>query len=317
MSTQIIASVLISFGISAVVCPFLIPFLKKIKFGQQVRDDGPQSHLKKQGTPTMGGLAFLISILITSLFFAADYPRILPIVLMTLGFGLIGFLDDFIKIVMKRSEGLNPIQKLAGQFVLTGIFCFYLVEYSGLGTSIRLPFTNLEWEMGWLYIPLVFLVVLGTDNGVNFTDGLDGLCSSVTIVVAVFFLFMSRKNAGGIEPAAGAVAGALAGFLLYNVYPAQVFMGDTGSLALGAFVSSTALMLRSPLILILVGFIYLAEVLSVILQVTYFRLTGGKRLFRMAPIHHHFELGGWSETRVVAVFAIVTAMLCLIAYPGA
>ncbi len=316
MNRDVIAAVLIAFGVSAVLCPVLIPFLKKLKFGQQVRDDGPQAHLKKAGTPTMGGLAFLASVIVTSLIFVGRYPRIVPILFLTVGFGIVGFLDDYIKIVMKRSEGLNPAQKLLGQLVITGIFCFYMVRYSGLGTVIHIPFLGVDWDMGWLYVPMVFVAVLGTDNGVNFTDGLDGLCTSVTILVATFFTVVAMGEGSGIAPASAAVAGALLGFLLFNVYPAKVFMGDTGSLALGGFVASTALMLQQPLLILLVGFIYLLEVVSVILQVGYFKLTHGKRIFRMAPIHHHFELGGWSETRVVAVFSVVTTLLCLVAYLG-
>ena len=313
MIKVVITAVLISFGISAVACPVLIPFLKKIKFGQQVREDGPQAHLKKQGTPTMGGIAFLFSVILTSLFFMKSYPRIIPILFMTVGFGFVGFLDDYIKVVRKHSEGLNPKQKMAAQFVITAIFCFYMMKYSGGGTVIHIPFLHTDWDMGWLYIPMVFLVVLGTDNGVNFTDGLDGLCTSVTIIVATFFTVVAMTTVSGIVPITGAVVGALLGFLLFNVYPAQVFMGDTGSLALGGFVASTALVLQNPLIILLVGFIYLIEVISVMIQVVYFKKTHGKRFFRMAPIHHHFELGGWSETRVVAVFTTVTALLCLIA----
>ena len=313
MIKVVITAVLISFGISAVACPVLIPFLKKIKFGQQVREDGPQAHLKKQGTPTMGGIAFLFSVMLTSLFFMKSYPQIIPILFMTVGFGFVGFLDDYIKVVRKHSEGLNPKQKMAAQFVITAIFCFYMMKYSGGGTVIHIPFLHTDWDMGWLYIPMVFLVVLGTDNGVNFTDGLDGLCSSVTIIVATFFTVVAMTTVSGIVPITGAVVGALLGFLLFNVYPAQVFMGDTGSLALGGFVASTALVLQNPLIILLVGFIYLIEVISVMIQVVYFKKTHGKRFFRMAPIHHHFELGGWSETRVVAVFTTVTALLCLIA----
>ena len=313
MIKVVITAVLISFGISAVACPVLIPFLKKIKFGQQVREDGPQAHLKKQGTPTMGGIAFLFSVILTSLFFMKSYPQIIPILFMTMGFGFVGFLDDYIKVVRKHSEGLNPKQKMAAQFVITAIFCFYMMKYSGGGTVIHIPFLHTDWDMGWLYIPMVFLVVLGTDNGVNFTDGLDGLCTSVTIIVATFFTVVAMTTVSGIVPITGAVVGALLGFLLFNVYPAQVFMGDTGSLALGGFVASTALVLQNPLIILLVGFIYLIEVISVMIQVVYFKKTHGKRFFRMAPIHHHFELGGWSETRVVAVFTTVTALLCLIA----
>ena len=313
MIKVVITAVLISFSISAVACPVLIPFLKKIKFGQQVREDGPQAHLKKQGTPTMGGIAFLFSVMLTSLFFMKSYPQIIPILFMTVGFGFVGFLDDYIKVVRKHSEGLNPKQKMAAQFVITAIFCFYMMKYSGGGTVIHIPFLHTDWDMGWLYIPMVFLVVLGTDNGVNFTDGLDGLCTSVTIIVATFFTVVAMATVSGIVPITGAVVGALLGFLLFNVYPAQVFMGDTGSLALGGFVASTALVLQNPLIILLVGFIYLIEVISVMIQVVYFKKTHGKRFFRMAPIHHHFELGGWSETRVVAVFTTVTALLCLIA----
>lgn len=316
MSKEVIAAVLIGFGISAVVCPILIPFLKRVKFGQQVREDGPQAHLKKQGTPTMGGLAFLLSVILTSLLFIQKYPKIVPILFMTVGFGIIGFMDDYIKIVMKRSEGLKPIQKLLGQIVMTGIFCLYMMKFSGQGTVIHVPFLGIVWEMGWLYIPMVFIVVLGTDNGVNFTDGLDGLCTSVTILVATFFTVVAIGEHSGIEPITGAVVGALLGFLLFNVYPAKVFMGDTGSLALGGFVASTALVLQNPLIILLVGFVYLVEVISVMLQIVYFKKTKGKRLFKMAPIHHHFELCGWSETRVVAVFSIVTALLCLVAFLG-
>lgn len=316
MVQEAIAAVLISFALSAAACPLLIPFLKKVKFGQQVRDDGPQAHLKKQGTPTMGGVGFLAAVLITGLIFVPRSPRVLPVLLMTVGFGLIGFLDDYLKVVKKQSEGLNPKQKMLLQIVMTAVFCFYLMHFSGLGTVVLIPFFGIEWEMGWLYIPLVFLVVLGTDNGVNFTDGLDGLCSSVTIVVAAFFTILSLQVDGGIAPITAAVAGALMGFLLFNCYPAKVFMGDTGSLALGGFVSSAALMLQQPFLILIVGFIYLAEVVSVIIQVFYFKKTHGKRFFRMAPIHHHFELGGWSETRVVTVFTVVTALLCLIAYLG-
>lgn len=316
MIKVVITAVLISFGISAVACPVLIPFLKKIKFGQQVREDGPQAHLKKQGTPTMGGIAFLFSVMLTSLFFMKSYPQIIPILFMTVGFGFVGFLDDYIKVVRKHSEGLNPKQKMAAQFVITAIFCFYMMKYSGGGTVIHIPFLHTDWDMGWLYIPMVFLVVLGTDNGVNFTDGLDGLCTSVTIIVATFFTVVAMTTVSEIVPITGAVVGALLGFLLFNVYPAQVFMGDTGSLALGGFVASTALVLQNPLIILLVGFIYLIEVISVMIQVVYFKKTHGKRFFRMAPIHHHFELGGWSETRVVAVFSITTAILCMIALLG-
>ena len=320
MINETILAIIIAFAISAILCPIVIPFLHKLKFGQQVREDGPQAHLKKQGTPTMGGLVFLTAVVITSLLYIRDYPRIIPVLFMTVGFGVIGFLDDYIKIVMKRSEGLNPVQKLIGQFIITGIFVYYLVCSGEVGTSMLVPFTGgfehgLYLNLGFLFIPFVFFVVLGTDNGVNFTDGLDGLCTSVTILVATFLTIISIGENSGISPITGAVVGSLLGFLLFNVYPAKVFMGDTGSLALG-FVSASAFMMQIPLFIPIIGLIYLVEVLSVIMQVSYFKATHGKRIFRMAPIHHHFELGGWSETRVVAVFSIVTALLCLVAYLG-
>ena len=325
ISTEIIHSVmlplLIAFAVSAALCPIVIPFLHKLKFGQQVREDGPQAHLKKQGTPTMGGLIILSSIVITSLFYMKDYPRIIPVLFMTVGFGIIGFLDDYIKIVMKRSEGLNPKQKLLGQIVITGIFAYYLMTSGEVGTEMLIPFTGgfengYFLDLGWLFVPALFFIVLGTDNGVNFTDGLDGLCTSVTILVATFFTVVALGEESGISPITGAVVGSLLGFLLFNVYPARVFMGDTGSLALGGFVASSAYMMQMPVFIAIVGLIYLVEVLSVIIQVTYFKKTGGKRIFKMAPIHHHFELCGWSETRVVAVFSIITAILCLVAYLG-
>ena len=321
MINETILAIIIAFAVSAIRCPIVIPFLHKLKFGQQVREDGPQAHLKKQGTPTMGGLVFLTAVVITSLLYIRDYPRIIPVLFMTVGFGVIGFLDDYIKIVMKRSEGLNPVQKLIGQFIITGIFVYYLVCSDEVGTSMLVPFTGgfehgIYLDLGFLFIPFVFFVVLGTDNGVNFTDGLDGLCTSVTILVATFLTIISIGENSGISPITGAVVGSLLGFLLFNVYPAKVFMGDTGSLALGGFVASSAFMMQIPLFIPIIGLIYLVEVLSVIMQVSYFKATHGKRIFRMAPIHHHFELGGWSETRVVAVFSIVTALLCLVAYLG-
>ena len=321
MVNETILAVIIAFAISAALCPIVIPFLHKLKFGQQVREDGPQAHLKKQGTPTMGGLIILSGIIITSLFYLKDYPRIIPVLFVTVGFGIIGFLDDYIKIVMKRSEGLNPKQKLLGQIVITGIFAYYLMTSKEIETTMLIPFTGgfqngYYLDLGWLFIPALFFIVLGTDNGVNFTDGLDGLCTSVTILVATFFTVIALGEKSGISPITGSVVVSLLGFLLFNVYPARVFMGDTGSLALGGFVASSAFMMQMPIFIAIVGLVYLVEVLSVIIQITYFKKTGGKRFFKMAPIHHHFELCGWSETRVVAVFSIITAILCLIAYLG-
>ena len=317
MSSHIVVPVLISFAVSLVLGPVVIPFLRKLKMKQTERTDGVQSHLKKAGTPTMGGIIILASIVVTSLFYVKDYPKIIPVLFLTVAFGLIGFLDDYLKVVLKRSDGLFPMQKMALQIVVTAIFAFYIVKVAEIPLTMLVPFSGgYRWDIGWLAVPVLFVAVIGTVNGTNFTDGLDGLASSVTVLVATFFTVVAIGTRSGIETITCAVVGALLGFLLFNVYPASVFMGDTGSLALGGFVAGTAYMMQMPLFIIIVGFIYLAEVASVILQVTYFKKTGGKRLFKMAPIHHHFELCGWSETRVVAVFSVITALLCLIALMG-
>ena len=314
MEFQVVIPVLIAFAISVVLGPIIIPFLRKLKMGQTERTEGVQSHLKKAGTPTMGGVIFLIATAVTALFYVGDYPKIIPILFMTVGFGIIGFLDDYLKVVLRRSDGLLAWQKMILQIIVTGVFAVYMVKYSGVALTMLIPFSGGKYlDLGWLAIPVLFFAVVGTVNGTNFTDGLDGLASSVTIMVATFFSVVAIGTNAGIAPITCAVVGALLGFLLFNVYPASVFMGDTGSLALGGFVVSTAYMMQMPLFILIVGLIYLVEVLSVIIQVTYFKKTGGKRIFRMAPIHHHFELGGWSETRVVAVFSITTAILCLIA----
>ena len=317
MEFHVVIPVLISFAISLVLGPIVIPFLRRLKMGQTERTEGVQSHLKKAGTPTMGGVIFLISTIITSLFYVKDYPKIIPVLFLTLGFGLIGFLDDYLKVVMKRSDGLYPMQKMALQIVVTAIFAYYLVKVAKVPLTMIVPFTHgYELNLGWLAIPVLFFAVIGTVNGTNFTDGLDGLASSVTVLVATFFTVVAVGTKSGLEPITCAVVGALMGFLLFNVYPASVFMGDTGSLALGGFVSGMACFLRLPLFLPLVGFIYMMEILSVILQVSFFKLTKGKRIFKMTPIHHHFELMGWSETQIVTVFATITAILCLIALMG-
>ncbi len=316
MNYQVLIPVMISFAVSAILGPIVIPFLRRLKIGQTERKE-LESHLKKNGTPTMGGLMILASIIVTSLIYVKDYPKIIPILFMTVGFGIIGFLDDYLKVVLRRSDGLLPWQKMLCQLVVTTIFVVYMVKYSGIELTMLIPFSGGKYlDIGWVAIPLLYFVVIGTVNGTNFTDGLDGLASSVTIMVATFFSVVAVGTNAGIEPITCAVVGALLGFLLFNVHPASVFMGDTGSLALGGFVASTAYMLQMPLFILIVGLIYLVEVLSVIIQVTYFKKTGGKRIFRMAPIHHHFELGGWSETKVVAVFSIVTALLCMLALLG-
>ena len=314
MDYKVFIPVLISFALCVIMGPVIIPILRRLKMGQTEREDGVKSHLKKTGTPTMGGVIILLSIVITSVFYIKDYPKILPILFVTLGFGLIGFLDDYLKVVMRRSDGLYPKQKMALQIVVTAIFAFYILKFTDVSLAMLLPFSGGKYlNIGWLAVPVMFIAVIGTVNGVNFTDGLDGLASSVTVLVATFFTGVAIGTKSGISPITCAVVGALLGFLLFNVYPASVFMGDTGSLALGGFVASTAYMLQMPIFIIIVGLVYLVEVVSVIIQVTYFKKTGGKRFFKMAPIHHHFELCGWSETKVVAVFSIITAILCLIA----
>lgn len=320
MINDSIVALLISFTCTAVCCPLLIPVLYKFKFGQQVRDDGPQAHLKKSGTPTMGGIMILLGIIAGSLFYVNKYTLVLPVLLFTVAYGVIGFLDDFLKIKKRKSEGLKSLHKFILQIILTALFVYYLHVQKTADTML-IPFTGslstgYMLHTGIFFIPLVFFIVLGTDNGVNFTDGVDGLCTCVTIIVSIFFGVIAIRENIMISPVIGAVIGSLTGFLIYNTNPAKVFMGDTGSLALGGFVASTALVMQLPLFIAIVGFIYLIEVVSVIIQVGYFKATKGKRFFKMAPIHHHFELSGWSETKVVTIFSIVTAILSLLLYLG-
>ena len=318
---KMVLPVLMAFAISVILGPFIIPYLRKLKMGQTERTEGVQSHLKKAGTPTMGGIIFLLSTTITSLFFVKDYPKIIPVLFLTLGFGLIGFLDDYLKVVLKRSDGLMPGQKMACQIVVTAVFAFYLVNFTDVSLAMKIPFfPEHELNLGILAIPVLFVAVIGTVNGVNFTDGLDGLASSVTIMVATFFSVVAIGTNSGIEPITCAVVGALMGFLLFNVYPAKIFMGDTGSLALGGFVSAAAVVSGLELFIPVVGFIYMIEVISVIIQVSYFKMTHGKRVFRMAPIHHHFEIilgekgEKVTEPRIVAAFTCITALLSFLAF---
>ncbi len=311
-----IFAVILSFSVTAILGPFMIPVLRRLKVGNTEREE-LKSHQKKTGTPTMGGLMILLSIIITSLFFISSYPKIVPILFVTVGFGVIGFFDDYLKVVLKRSDGLFAWQKMILEIVVTAVFAIYLQRFSDVPLTMLIPFSGGKYaDFGWMALPILFLAVIGTVNGANFTDGLDGLASSVTVLIATFFSVVAVGTNSGIEPVTCAVVGALLGFLLFNVYPASVFMGDTGSLALGGFVASVAYMMQMPMFILIVGLIYWIEILSVMIQVGYFKMTHGKRFFRMAPIHHHFELGGWSETRVVAVFSIVTTILCLVAYMG-
>ncbi len=320
MTYSILLPILIAFAVTAILTPVLIPVLKRLHVSNTEREE-LESHQKKSGTPSMGGIAIVIAIVVASLFFVRKDPQILPILLVTVGFGVIGFLDDFFKVVLHRdkeheSDGLLPWQKMLLEFAVTAGFCLYLIR-AGIGMEMLIPFTDGRMlSLGWVAIPVLFLAVIGTVNGVNFTDGLDGLASCVTLMVAGFFTVAAVGGSYGLEPITCAVIGALVGFLLYNANPAKVFMGDTGSLALGGFVAATAYLMQMPIFILIVGAIYWVEIITVMLQVLYFRRTGGKRLFKMAPIHHHFELSGWSESRVVVVFTVITLLLCLLGLLG-
>lgn len=314
---DVVLPILTAFVLSALLGRLLIPLLKKIKVRQTVREDGPSTHLCKSGTPTMGGIIILFSILLATLPFVRSYPKVLPVLFVTFAFGLIGFLDDFIKVVLRRSKGLSAFQKFLLQFLVTAGFWYYLYEVREMDFLMRIPFLEgKSLSLGILTIPVFFFVVIGTVNGVNLTDGLDGLAGSVTLMIAMLWLIVSIFFHEGLFPVTGAAAGALLGFLLFNVHPASVFMGDTGSLALGGFVAACAYLMELPLLLPFIGVVYVVEVLSVIGQVLYFKLSGGKRLLRMAPLHHHFELCGFEETRIVAVFTIITAVMCILALMG-
>lgn len=302
---------LVAFAAAILLGYLLIPVLHKLKFGQYIREEGPEAHKKKAGTPTMGGIIFLLAFVIALLVFPSELKKFWIVPAMTLAFGIVGWLDDFIKIVLKHNEGLKPWQKFSLQLIAVGGFALYLY-LSGFGTSVTFHVFNKTVNLGVFYYVLVILGMLGLDNGTNFTDGLDGLSSSVTLVISVFLAAASLVLGKDMQIPAAAFAGALMGFLYFNAYPAKVFMGDTGALALGGFVGSMAFLMDMPFMLLIFGFIYVAEVLSVMLQVGYFKLTHGKRLFKMAPIHHHFELLGWHETRVVAVFTLVTAVLSIL-----
>ncbi len=314
LESYMIIPALIAFAICAVVEPILIPVLRNLKMSQTERTYGMESHLKKAGTPTMGGAAILIAVTVAAVIYIPAFRHIGPVLFLTLAFGLIGFIDDYLKVVKHNSDGLIAWQKLLLECAVTLVFCLYMVLGTGTSLALRIPFTGGKIvDIGILAYPLLFFAVLGTVNAVNFTDGLDGLSTSVTIVVAVFFVIASALIGSDTAPIASAVAGALMGFLMYNAYPARIFMGDTGSLALGGFVAGMAYMLQMPLFILIFGIIYLAEILSVMIQVTYFKATHGKRIFKMTPIHHHFEKCGWSETRIVAVFMVITILASMVA----
>ena len=310
--TQLTYTAIIGFLIVVILGPIFIPVLAKFKFGQTVRDDGPQTHLQKNGTPTMGGVIMIIAILITGLTRAKIDKDLLVGLICITGFGFVGFLDDFIKIKMKRSLGLKAYQKIILQFALALFVSYYQYSASPSATQIMIPFTDYIINLGPLYVPIMMFVIIGTVNAVNLTDGLDGLASGITLIVSIFFMLLAI-SVGNSDVAilAAATGGACLGFLGFNSYPAKVVMGDTGSMALGGAVVSFAVLTNSVLLIPIVGGIYFAEAISVIIQVTSFRLTG-KRVFKMAPIHHHFEQCGWPETRVVFVFWIATVVLAWI-----
>lgn len=312
LNTQIIVAFILGFIISVVLGPIIIPLLHKLKFGQNIRQEGPKSHLKKAGTPTIGGLIFLISVTIVMILMRYKITDEAMIVLYgMLAFGLIGFLDDMLKIIHKHNEGLTSGQKFALQLLFSAGMAVY--AYFTFGTEITVV-GNITWDLKWLFIPFVIFYFTAMTNAVNLTDGLDGLATTVTIIVTAFFSLVAFKlGYTSVSVFAVALVGALLGFLVFNAYPAKVFMGDTGSLALGGALASIVLVLKTPFLVIIVGGIYVIEVLSVIIQVTSFKMTG-KRVFKMAPLHHHFEHLGWSEVKIVTVFSVITLILCIIGF---
>lgn len=307
----------ISLLVTLVLGPVIIPWLHRLKFGQQILEDGPVWHKKKSGTPTMGGIMFIagvaVSVIVTVLIHFD--LKLLMMSLITLGFGAIGFIDDYVKVVKKRNLGLTPVQKFSLQAVLSVVYIVVLNYTGNLTTEIIIPFVGKTFNMPWwLYIIFTLFVVIGTVNAVNLTDGIDGLATSITCVVSLFFamaavLFEEKSTAYF----SFAVLGGCIGFLFFNRHPARVFMGDTGSLFLGGAISTAAVGMKMPLILVIAGFVYLFETLSVIMQVTSFKLTG-KRIFKMTPIHHHFEMCGWNEIKIVSVFTFVTLILCVLSF---
>jgi len=328
MSERLVLAAGLALIITLVLSPFLIPVLRILKFGQNVRDDGPKRHLKKAGTPTMGGIIFLVGIIVSALVTAEQPPSLEMVTLVgiTLGYGLIGFVDDFIKVVMHRSLGLRAYQKLIGQFSLAFILMWVSIHWLGRGTDIAIPFTSIHLELGWFYYVLVALVIVLMTNAVNLTDGLDGLAAGSTMVAGVAYVVIALLAAihgvavlaheTDMAVFAAALVGGTLGFLRFNTYPARIFMGDTGSLALGGALASLAVLTKSEFVFIVIGGLFAVEALSVILQVISFQTTG-KRIFRMSPLHHHFELGGWSEWKVVIVFwsvAVIFAILGIIGY---
>ncbi len=324
---DLILSILIAFAVCMIAGPFVISMLRKQKMGQQVRDDGPQTHLTKQGTPTMGGIIILLGLAVSCIILTVRGGSLsIPSLIATLGFGLVGFLDDIIKAVKKRSLGLRAYQKLIGQFGLALVIALFAYYNQQIGSKIFVPFANVEWDLGFWYVPVMMIIIVGLVNAVNLTDGLDGLASGTSMIISagfgILFMYMYQRAFDGGEifyaiglknmmVFSGALTGACLGFLRFNAHPAKVFMGDTGSLALGGAISMMAICSRLILIMPILGGIFFATIMSVVLQVGSYKLRK-KRIFRMAPLHHHFELGGMKETRVVSMYMIVGALLCLV-----
>jgi phospho-N-acetylmuramoyl-pentapeptide-transferase len=311
---NIIISTLAAFFAAILAGPVFIPLLRKLKFGQTIREEGPQSHLVKSGTPTMGGVIFIVSsLVVTALAVRNPGDEAMIAMYAFIAFGIIGAMDDSLKILRKKNLGLRAYQKMILLLGVSGIFAYYAASNQSIGTAVAIPFAGITFDLGMWYIPFIIFYFVAVTNAVNLTDGLDGLAATVTLVVMAFFTVVSfAMGHYTLALFCGVVAGSLLGFLNFNAFPAQVFMGDTGSLALGGAVAAAAMILKLPLIILIVGAIYVVEALSVVLQVSSFKLTK-KRIFKMAPIHHHFELSGWHETKVVSIFTIVTAVLCLIA----
>ena len=314
---HIIRTIVISFVISLLLGPIIIPMLRRFKIGQSIREDGPQSHLSKTGTPTMGGIIIFAALLITVVTSGILTRDSILLLMATLGFGLIGFIDDYIKIVKKRNLGLRAYQKLVFQIIIAVILAVYQTNTSVAGTKVIIPFVKNQYlDLGVMYIPFIVFVVVSIVNSVNLTDGLDGLATGTTIIVLSFFSLVALN--WGMESIAmfsSALTGACMGFLIHNAHPAKVFMGDTGSLALGGALSAITIIMNLPLIFPIVGGIFTVEALSVVIQVASFKLTG-KRVFLMSPLHHHYEQKGWKETKVVGVFWFITAILCIIGVVG-
>ena len=314
---------LISFFTAVVAGLIIIPMLKKLKVGQIERDDGPKSHLNKQGTPTMGGIVMILTMIIlvigVSIYFTqtgrADIAnKLIPILIVTIGFGLIGFIDDFKKLVLKNTKGLKPSYKMLGLLIVSVGYVLYLTQVLKIGTSTYIPILKTYIDMPiYIYIPFAVFVLLATTNAINLTDGIDGLAASVSaLIVTCLTIIAIKYEMPEISAFGSVVIGATLGFLVFNLHPAKVFMGDTGSLLLGGVISCLALYLKLPLLIIIIALVPVLETLSVMIQVIYFKKTGGKRFFKMAPLHHHFELSGWKENKVVIVFSIITLLLCII-----